>query len=159
MSQISREPQRRPLNICLIPEKAARSPPSISTIYIAIISLATWLKSVPLPSHLHPLAADIELLRPPTAPNAMAVFGSQPLNPTPFQRAVKTRLQRRPFMYFGLPFIGLVIFSSYALESFTKTRYDYQSTKVQSVTKEEQLRMDKNRKRVDLKEEYYVSRS
>ncbi|KAI5453885.1 Cytochrome oxidase assembly [Naganishia albida] len=85
----------------------------------------------------------------------MAVFGSQPLNPTPFQRAVKTRLQRRPFMYFGLPFIGLVIFSSYALESFTKTRYDYQSTKVQSVTKEEQLRMDKNRKRVDLKEEYY----
>lgn len=88
---------------------------------------------------------------------AMAVFGSQPLNPTPFQRAVKTRLQRRPFMYFGLPFIGLVIFSSYALESFTKTRYDYQSTKVQSVTKEEQLRMDKNRKRVDLKEEYYVS--
>lgn len=87
----------------------------------------------------------------------MAVFGSQPLNPTPFQRAVKTRLQRRPFIYFGLPFIGLVVFSSYALEKFTKTRYDYQSTKVQSVTKEEQLKMDKNRKRVDLKEEYYVS--
>ncbi|KAJ9116703.1 hypothetical protein QFC20_000638 [Naganishia adeliensis] len=85
----------------------------------------------------------------------MAVFGSQPLNPTPFQRAVKTRLQRRPFIYFGLPFIGLVIFSSYALEKFTKTRYEYQSTKVQSVTKEEQLKMDKNRKRVDLKEEYY----
>lgn len=87
----------------------------------------------------------------------MAVFGSQPLNPTPFQKAVKTGLQRRPFIYFGLPFLGLVIFSSYALEKFTKTRYDYHSTKVQSVTKEDQLKMDKNRKRVDLKEEYYVS--
>jgi hypothetical protein len=87
----------------------------------------------------------------------MAVFGSQPLNPTPFQKAVKSSLQRRPFILFGLPFLGLVVFSSYALEKFTKTRYDYHNTKVQSVSKEEQLKMDKNRKRVDLKEEYYVS--
>lgn len=89
----------------------------------------------------------------------MAVFGSQPLNPTPFQKAVKSSLQRRPFILFGLPFLGLVVFSSYALEKFTKTRYDYHNTKVQSVSKEEQLKMDKNRKRVDLKEEYYVSLS
>lgn len=87
----------------------------------------------------------------------MGVFPAQPLNSTPFQKAVKTRLQRRPFVYFGLPFIGLVILSSYALEKFTTTRYDYQDTKVRSVTKEEELKMNKNRKRVDLKEEYYVS--
>ncbi|KAJ9120624.1 hypothetical protein QFC22_002553 [Naganishia vaughanmartiniae] len=85
----------------------------------------------------------------------MGVFSAQPLNATPFQKAVKTKLQRRPFIYFGLPFIGLVVFSSYALEKFTTTRYDYQDTKVRSVSKEEELKMDKNRKRVDLKEEYY----
>lgn len=52
--------------------------------------------------------------------------------------------------------MGLMVGSSFALENFTRTRYDYQATKVQSMSWEEDMGMSKNRKKVDLREEYYV---
>lgn len=130
------------------------------------------------------------------------MFPSQPLNPTPFQKTVASRLRNRPFLYFGVPFLSIVVLASYGLQGFTKTRYDYHDTKVQTVsrsrasrlervtrkvdtndhqlgsclsrlvplhlspygrptraqiTKEDELKMSKGRKKLDLREEYYVS--
>lgn len=64
------------------------------------------------------------------------MFPSQPLNPTPFQKTVASRLRNRPFLYFGVPFLSIVVLASYGLQGFTKTRYDYHDTKVQTVSRE-----------------------
>lgn len=62
------------------------------------------------------------------------MFSSQPLNPTPFQKSVASKLRNRPFLYFGVPFLSIVVLASYGLQGFTKTRYDYHDTKVQTVS-------------------------
>ena len=64
------------------------------------------------------------------------MFQSQPLNPTPFQKTVASKLRNRPFLYFGVPFLSIVVLASYGLQGFTKTRYDYHDTKVQTVSVE-----------------------
>ena len=64
------------------------------------------------------------------------MFQSQPLNPTPFQKTVASKLRNRPFLYFGVPFLSIVVLASYGLQGFTKTRYDYHDTKVQTVSLE-----------------------
>jgi len=50
-----------------------------------------------------------------------------------------------------------MVVSSFALQNLTKTRYDYQSSKTSTMTMEEGLGMSKDRKRVDIREEYFVS--
>ena len=67
------------------------------------------------------------------------------------------QIRKHPFVLFGLPFVGIIVVSSFALSSFTQTRYDYQQSRVQSVNVEEGLGMRSDRRKVDLKEEYYVS--
>lgn len=82
----------------------------------------------------------------------MAVFASR-------RRATKSPLgnaaRRRPFLFFGLPFMGILVGSSFLLSSLTQTRYDLRSSKVQTLTKEEELGMSKKRKKVDIREEYF----
>lgn len=80
-------------------------------------------------------------------------FSSKSTNPNPLLRMVR----QRPFALFGLPFLGLVVFSSFALSTFTQTRYDLNDSKTKSMSKEEELGMSKDRKKVDIREEYYVS--
>jgi cytochrome c oxidase assembly protein subunit 16 len=81
----------------------------------------------------------------------MAVFARQPLSSSPIVSVAR----RRPFFMFGLPFISILVLGSFALSSFTQTRYDLRNSKVQTLSKEEELKMDKKRKKVDIKEEYY----
>lgn len=69
---------------------------------------------------------------------------------------IVSQVRRNPFIFFGLPFLALMVGASFALQGFTRTRYDYQGTKVQVMNQEEKLGMSKDRKRVDIKEEYYV---
>lgn len=83
----------------------------------------------------------------------MGTFSRKSTTNNPFMSAVR----RHPFAFFGLPFISLVVLSSFALQTFTQTRYDHNDYKVQAVDKEESLKMDKNRKKLDIREEYYVS--
>lgn len=85
----------------------------------------------------------------------MAPFGSRSTRPNPLLNSVR----RHPFAMFGLPFLSIVVLSSYALETFTQTRYDLDNQKVQAVNKEESLGMSKDRKKIDIREEYYVSRA
>ncbi len=65
-------------------------------------------------------------------------------------------LRRHPFTLFGLPFLSLIVLSSFALSGFTQTRYDYRDQKVQSVSKEDELGMRKDRRKIDVREEYWV---
>ncbi|KAH7341985.1 cytochrome c oxidase assembly protein COX16, partial [Rhizoctonia solani] len=44
---------------------------------------------------------------------------------------------------------------SFALSTFTQTRYDLQEKKVSQMSKEEELHMSKNRRHVDIREEYF----
>ena len=83
----------------------------------------------------------------------MPTFQSKPLKSSPALRAVR----RHPFLFFGLPFLSLIVGTSFALQTFTRTRYDLHAQKVQQLDWEENLGLSKERKKVDLKEEYYVS--
>ena len=83
----------------------------------------------------------------------MPTFSSKPVAASSFA----STLRRHPFLMFGLPFLSLVVAASYGLEGLTKTRYDLHGQKVQTMEKEEELGMKENRKRVDIREEYYVS--
>ena len=82
----------------------------------------------------------------------MPTFASRSLSPSP----LSSHLRRHPFLLFGLPFISLVIASSFALQTFTRIRYDLHDQKVTTLTKEEELGMSHKRKKVDLRDEYYV---
>ena len=82
----------------------------------------------------------------------MPTFASRPLNPSP----ILSRVRRHPFLLFGLPFLSIVVASSYVLQNITRTRYDLHDQRVTSMSKEEELGMSNKRKRVDIREEYYV---
>lgn len=74
-----------------------------------------------------------------------------------FRSPLTSSLRRHPFTYFGLPFILVLVTSSFALSGFTQTRYDLRDQRVTAVTKEEELGMKKGRRKWDVREEYYVS--
>lgn len=82
----------------------------------------------------------------------MPPFSSRPLTVSRLNRSIK----RNPAL-FGVPFILLMVAASYGLTSFTQIRYDLQDHKVKQVTKEQELGIDRNRKKFDIREEYFVS--
>ncbi|WVO15254.1 hypothetical protein L204_102910 [Cryptococcus depauperatus] len=65
------------------------------------------------------------------------------------------KARKHPFALFGLPFMFIIVSSSFALTHFTQTKYDYQESKVKSMSMEEELGMMSGRRKVDLREEYY----
>ncbi|PWN48163.1 FAD-dependent thiol oxidase [Violaceomyces palustris] len=86
----------------------------------------------------------------------MPPFQSKPFRPnsTRLSRFVP-KVRRHPVLLFGLPFILTIVGASFGLSTLTQTRYDYNATKVQSISKEEELRMKKDRRRIDIREEYF----
>lgn len=89
----------------------------------------------------------------------MPPFSSKPLPSSsssrhPFARLVPA-IRRSPFLLFGLPFTFTILSAAYGLSYLTQTRYEYNATKVQSLSKEEELGMKKGRRKVDLREEYW----
>jgi cytochrome c oxidase assembly protein subunit 16 len=52
-------------------------------------------------------------------------------NPT--QEKVYKAIRKRPFLFFGLPFISIIVGASFFMTRFTQTRYDYQKTRTQIV--------------------------
>ncbi|KAJ3228512.1 hypothetical protein HDU81_006140 [Chytriomyces hyalinus] len=67
----------------------------------------------------------------------------------------KLSKQQRQFLFFGLPFLTTMVGSTAMLGQLTQTRYDLNDKKVQAVSKEEELKLDSNRKRLNLQEEYF----
>ncbi|KAF9053169.1 cytochrome c oxidase assembly protein COX16-domain-containing protein [Panaeolus papilionaceus] len=81
----------------------------------------------------------------------MAVFPSkQSQSLSSINRAVR----KHPSL-FGIPFLVLIVGASFGLSTFTQTRYDLHDKKVKIVSKEQALNLDKNRKKFDIREEYF----
>jgi cytochrome c oxidase assembly protein COX16 len=108
----------------------------------------------------------------------MPTFPSRPLNKSPLHR----RLKKHPAL-FGVPFLLVMVGASFGLQAFTQTRYDLHSQKVTQVwtlptflcyafadrpsllllyiqmSREQELGLDRSRKKFDAREEYFVSLS
>ncbi|TFK62494.1 hypothetical protein BDN72DRAFT_848592, partial [Pluteus cervinus] len=80
----------------------------------------------------------------------MAIFSSKPLNATSLNKTIK----KHPSV-FGIPFLLLMVAASYGLSTITQTRYDLHDQKVKQLTKEQELKLNKNRKKFDIREEYF----
>jgi cytochrome c oxidase assembly protein subunit 16 len=87
--------------------------------------------------------------------NTMPTFQA---NKYPTQAATRYRaaVRRHPFLLFGLPFITLMLAGSFFLTPATALRYEKHDKKVTQMSKEEALNVGKNKRKVDMKEEYYV---
>ena len=83
--------------------------------------------------------------------------------PFTFNRATQSHLARRinqkPFLMFGLPFLTTVLAGSFILSYFTQIKFDRRDQQVRTVSKEDQLGLSKDRRKVDIREEYHVSAS
>lgn len=69
----------------------------------------------------------------------------------------RSALQKHPFLLFGLPFILTIVGGSFALTPATALRYERYDRKNQQMTQEERMGLGQDRRKVDMKDEYYVS--
>lgn len=90
----------------------------------------------------------------------MAVFPAKRFRSSAYNSTVPARyralLAKHPFALFGLPFIATMVLGSFFLTPATAIRYEKHDRKVKQLSKEEELGIGKDRRRIDLKEEYYV---
>ncbi|TFK23455.1 hypothetical protein FA15DRAFT_670476 [Coprinopsis marcescibilis] len=80
----------------------------------------------------------------------MGVFQTRSFKNT----SLTKRINKHPAL-FGVPFLVLMVAASFGLSTITQTRYDMHDQKVKQVTKEQELRLDHNRKKFDIREEYF----
>ncbi|TIA92528.1 hypothetical protein E3P99_00592 [Wallemia hederae] len=85
----------------------------------------------------------------------MPTFQSKPYRQSKATSAINHTLRRHPFATFGLPFLTIMVIASFGLSTFTQTKYDRADGKVRELDKKEQLQIQKNKKPVDLREEYF----
>ncbi|KAG5368869.1 Cytochrome c oxidase assembly protein COX16 [Yarrowia sp. C11] len=62
---------------------------------------------------------------------------------------------KRPFLFFGLPFLTTIYVASVYFAEFTAYRYELQDGKVKALSEEEALKLEKGRRKVDIKDEFY----
>lgn len=91
----------------------------------------------------------------------MAVFGNKKFRGAAESNTIAARyrslLAKHPFALFGLPFIATMVAGSFFLTPATAIRYEKHDKRVRRLSKEEELGIGKAGRRVDMKEEYYVS--
>lgn len=91
----------------------------------------------------------------------MAVFGKKKFVSAAESHSVASRyrsaLAKRPFLLFGLPFIAIIVGGSFALTPATAIRYERHDRKVRQMTREEELGVGRAGRKVDIRDEYYVS--
>lgn len=68
-----------------------------------------------------------------------------------YQRLVK----KNSFLYFGLPMMLSIALGSVLLTNFTAVRYEQRDEKVKEMNEDEALNLIENRRKVDIKDEYY----
>lgn len=90
----------------------------------------------------------------PAFPSNPYPSSSSRRNQSAFSRLIPS-IRRRPFLLFGLPFTLTIVSAAYGLSYLTETRYEYNATKVSALSKEEELGMKKDRRKIDLREEYF----
>lgn len=87
-------------------------------------------------------------------------MGAFPRNRLPSARnvALQRAVRKRPFLLFGLPFIGIVVAGSFFLTPVTANRYDQFDRKRRWVEKQDAFdSTGLQRRKFDAREEYYVS--
>ena len=91
----------------------------------------------------------------------MAIFPSRKYQSASQSNTIASKyralLARHPFALFGFPFIAVMLAGSFFLTPATALRYERHDRKVRQMTKEEELGIGKEKRKVDLREEYYVS--
>lgn len=91
----------------------------------------------------------------------MAVFGNKKFQSSVDSNTIaaryRTALARHPFALFGLPFIATMVAGSFFLTPATAIRYEKHDRRVRRLSKDEELGIGKAGRKVDMKEEYYVS--
>ncbi|KAI9298955.1 hypothetical protein K502DRAFT_322567 [Neoconidiobolus thromboides FSU 785] len=86
----------------------------------------------------------------------MAVFPvKRKISRGTFSEKIYSKIQKNPFLFFGLPFITIIVGASFAATNFTQTRYDYQKTRLKTLKKKDMLKLDENKRQVNLQEEYW----
>jgi cytochrome c oxidase assembly protein subunit 16 len=68
-------------------------------------------------------------------------------------------LTKHPFLLFGLPFLTTMVAGSFMLTPATALRYERYDRKNQQITQEEKMGLTQDRRKVNMKDEYYVSGS
>ena len=68
----------------------------------------------------------------------------------------RAALTQHPFLMFGLPFISMMVLGSFLLTPATALRFEKHDRKVKTLSKEDELGLGQNRRKVDIKDEYYV---
>src|ERR1700759_1745680 len=91
----------------------------------------------------------------------MAAFTSKKYRPASYYKSFPARyraaLAKHPFALFGLPFVATIVLGSFFLTPATAVRYERHDRKVRQVAKDEELGIGKDKRKVDMREEYYVS--
>ncbi|KAI1816155.1 cytochrome c oxidase assembly protein COX16-domain-containing protein [Poronia punctata] len=72
-----------------------------------------------------------------------------------FAAKYRAMMAKRPFLLFGLPFMSVIIAGSFILTPATAVRYERHDRKVRQMSKEEELGVGRNRRKVNINEEYY----
>jgi len=89
----------------------------------------------------------------------MPTFGSKKFRPSSYNNSLPARyraaLAKHPFALFGLPFVGTMLLGSFFLTPATALRYERHDRKVKTMSEDEKLGIGKDRRRIDMKEEYY----
>ena len=67
----------------------------------------------------------------------------------------RPKLKSHPFALFGSPFIVTMVTGSFFLTPATALRYERHDRKVRQLNKEEEMGLGKDRRKVDINEEYY----
>lgn len=77
--------------------------------------------------------------------------------PNTFASKYRKALQKHPFLLFGLPFVTTIVAGSFMLTPATALRYERYDRKNQQMSHEEAMGLGQNRRKVDMRDEYYVS--
>ena len=89
----------------------------------------------------------------------MPVFQRKTFRPSSYNNTVaatyRRHLARHPFLLFGLPFIATMVAGSFFLTPATALRYERHDRKMKRLTEEEKMGIGKDRRKVDVNEEYY----
>ncbi|BFZ63721.1 Cytochrome oxidase assembly [Saitoella coloradoensis] len=72
-----------------------------------------------------------------------------------FTARFNAAVRKNQFLFFGLPMMGMIVIGSYVLSFATQERYNVSDRRVSQMSNEEELGLKKDRRKIDLKEEYY----
>lgn len=98
----------------------------------------------------------------------MPAFQSKPFRPSSAQKATfgdriaaayRARLNKHPFLLFGLPFIAVIVSASFVLTPATALRYERHDRKSRQLNDMDRLGLGKGARRVsefNIQEEYQV---